>query len=207
MSCPRAGLDQVRSSTFTGWTGHRPRPAAGSRHDLLHLAGGLVERFLGLVAKDVAVAPDGRGKHVVDALVVDEELAELAEDLLVAETIHAPRLAPDVEAEPRPLRADGGGPHGDHLGPHAAEVEVVCVVEHVDREPARWAHVHLQRDELAVGLAPEVLEVEGPLADTEGGGGALARPLEGVRGLARDPLVDVRAAHRFEYSGGAGEGR
>src|SRR3989304_2905241 len=103
MSCPGAGLAQVRSSTLTGWTGRCPRPAARSGHDLLHLAGGFVERFLGLVAKDVAVAPDGRGEDVVDALVVDEELAELAEDLLVAEAIHAPRLAPDVEAEPRTL--------------------------------------------------------------------------------------------------------
>src|SRR3990172_9374970 len=123
MSCARAGLAQVRSSTFTGWTGRCPRPAAGSGHDLLHLAGRFVERFLGLVAKDVAVAPDGRGEDVVDALVVDDQVAEPGEDLLVAEAIHAPRLAPDVEAEPRPLRAHGGGPPGDHPHPPAVEIQ------------------------------------------------------------------------------------
>src|SRR3989304_5565834 len=112
MSCPRAGLAQVRSSTLTSWTGRCPRPAAGAGHALPHLAGRLVERFLGLVAKDVAVAPDGRGKPVVDALVVDDQLAEPGEDLLVAEAIHAARLAPHVEAQPRPLRAHGGGAPG-----------------------------------------------------------------------------------------------
>src|SRR3990172_13073007 len=108
MSCPRAGLAQVRSSTFIGWTGRCPRPAAGSGHDLLHLAGRFVERFLRLVTKDVAVAPDGRSEDVVDALVVDDQLAEPGEDLLVAEAIHAARLAPHVEAEPGPRRADRG---------------------------------------------------------------------------------------------------
>ena len=78
-----------------------------------------------------------------------------------------------------------------HARPDGVHVYVAGVVEHVQREPARRADVHFQREEGAV-LGAEELEVEEPLAHLE----ALDEPAPGLLDVGRDLperiVVDVR---------------
>src|SRR5215216_168773 len=76
--------------------------------------------------------------------------------------------------------------------------DVAGPVPHVDHGAAGLAHVHLERDELAVGH-PEELEVERPLAHAVGANDAPADLVEVGRNVAIDPEMHVRAADRLEH--------
>src|ERR671923_1222119 len=179
MSWPRAWLNQSRFSTLT----------LGVRQLLDRLAGGDERRLVG-VPHDVSVVADRPREDARHRLVVAEEGREALEHLLVAEPIPVMVLAAGVGAGIGPGHRLIPAPVDDHRRPAAVEVEVVGVVEHVDGEATRRAHVDLQRHE-GPAWEPEELEVERPLPKPEGADDGVAGLLDVGRNPAADAVVDV----------------